>query len=284
MDAGVVGRAPVCLCVLCGLPAAGKSTLARELLSTAARLGWRAGLVPYDDLIPEQAFQTRVLEDGVKLQEMHTEWKLHRQAVLRCIEQFLEKPRVLAEMQSSCQINIAAWERCIQAVLQQALDCTQAERAPLLFLLDDNFYYPSMRYEVYQLARKYSLGFCQVYLHCDLESCISRNQSRSEPIPTEVIQEMVKRLESPNPQKNSWEANSISVNTTAKLSECDVQSVMELISSALSNPLSPVEDNTEQTEADRPEMCHQCGSPGRPGLSTAHLRSHEDCQRKSSTP
>ncbi|KAE8284148.1 L-seryl-tRNA(Sec) kinase [Larimichthys crocea] len=252
MDAGVVGRAPVCLCVLCGLPAAGKSTLARELLSTAARLGWRAGLVPYDDLIPEQAFQTRVLEDGVKLQEIHTEWKLHRQAVLRCIEQFLEKPRVLAEMQSSCQINIAAWERCIQAVLQpEALDCTQAERAPLLFLLDDNFYYPSMRYEVYQLARKYSLGFCQVYLHCDLESCISRNQSRSEPIPTEVIQEMVKRLESPNPQKNSWEANSISVNTTAKLSECDVQSVMELISSALSNPLSPVEDNTEQTEADR---------------------------------
>lgn len=67
-----------------------------------------------------------------------------------------------------------------------------------------------------------SLGFCQVYLHCDLESCISRNQSRSEPIPTEVIQEMVKRLQSPNPQKNSWEANSISVNTTAKLSECDV--------------------------------------------------------------
>ncbi|KAG8008634.1 L-seryl-tRNA(Sec) kinase [Nibea albiflora] len=261
-EAGVVGRAPVCLCVLCGLPAAGKSTLARELLSTAARRGWRAGLVPYDDLIPEQAFQTRVLEDGAKLQEMHTEWKLHRQAVLRCIEQFLEKPQALAEMQSSCQINIAAWERCIQALLQpEALDRTQAERAPLLFLLDDNFYYPSMRYEVYQLARKV-------------------NQSRSEPIPTEVILEMVKRLESPNPQKNSWEAHSISVNTTAKLSECDIQSVMELISSALSNPLSPVEDNTEQTEADRlkcaTSVVHQADQACRRLISEAMKTAREN--------
>lgn len=67
-----------------------------------------------------------------------------------------------------------------------------------------------------------SLGFCQVYLQCDLESCISRNQSRSEPIPTKVIQEMVKRLELPNPQKNLWEKNSISFKTTDKLSHCDM--------------------------------------------------------------
>ncbi|XP_044033945.1 L-seryl-tRNA(Sec) kinase isoform X2 [Siniperca chuatsi] len=254
-EAGGVGRAPACLCVFCGLPAAGKSTLARKVLSTSAQYGWRASVVPYDDLIPEHAFQTKVVENGVKLQEM-TEWKLHRQAVLWCIEQFLEKPQVLAKLPSSCQINRAAWEQCIRALQHpEALNRSQADGAPLLFLLDDNFYYPSMRYEVYQLARKFvfldSLGFCQVYLQCDLESCISRNQSRSEPIPTEVILEMVKRLESPNPQKNSWEANSISLNTTDNLSKCGIQRVMELISSALSNPLSPVEDNTEQTEADR---------------------------------
>lgn len=68
-DAGV-GRVPACLCVLCGLPAVGKSTLARTILSTAAQHGWRAAVVPYDDLIPEHAFQTKVMEDGVGLQEM----------------------------------------------------------------------------------------------------------------------------------------------------------------------------------------------------------------------
>ncbi|CAJ1080262.1 L-seryl-tRNA(Sec) kinase [Xyrichtys novacula] len=242
-DSGGVDRAPICLCVLCGLPAAGKSTLARRLLSDSVRLGWRVSVVPYDDLIPEHAFQTKVVEDGVKLQDMHTEWKLHRQAVLHCIEQFLKGP----QQPSSPHINMAAWERCNKTLLQPETP----HRAPLLFLLDDNFYYQSMRYEVHQVARKNSLGFCQVYLQCDLESCISRNQSRSEPVPAEVMGDMVKRLEPPNPQKNSWEKNSVSLNTTDKMSDCDIQRVMEVISSAMSNPLRPVEDNTEQTEADR---------------------------------
>uniref|UniRef100_A0A3Q3IG77 Phosphoseryl-tRNA kinase n=1 Tax=Monopterus albus TaxID=43700 RepID=A0A3Q3IG77_MONAL len=256
-DAGVV-RVPACLCVLCGLPAAGKSSLALAVLNAAAQHGWRATVVPYDDLIPEHAFHTRVVEDGVKLQEMvktvelTINWKSHRQAVLQCIEQFLKKPEVLVELPSSCQINSAVWKQCTQALLQpEALDRSWADRAAFLFLLDDNFYYPSMRYEVYQLARKYSLGFCQVHLQCDLESCISRNQSRDKPIPTEVILEMVKRLEPPNPQKNSWEINSVLLNTTDNLSKCDIQKVMELISSSLRTPLSPIEDNTEQKEADR---------------------------------
>ncbi|XP_028287783.1 L-seryl-tRNA(Sec) kinase [Parambassis ranga] len=243
-ETGSVSNA--CLCVLCGLPAAGKSTLARKIFSTAAQSGWRVTVVPYDDLIPERAFRIRAEEESsVKLQEMHTEWKLHRQAVLLCIEQFLMNPEV---PQSSSLINSTAWEQCIQALQPHGL---KADHAPLLFLLDDNFYYPSMRYEVCQLARKRLLGFCQVYLQCDRESCISRNQSRCQPIPTEVIEEMVKRLESPNPQKNSWEKNSISLNAADSLSECDFQRVMDLISSALSNPLSPAEDNTEQKEADR---------------------------------
>lgn len=63
-------RAPVCLCVLCGLPAAGKSTLARRIAGTAAELGWRAAVVPYDELIPEQAFYPETVEDGVTVEDM----------------------------------------------------------------------------------------------------------------------------------------------------------------------------------------------------------------------
>lgn len=42
------------LCVLCGLPAAGKSTFARAL-SHQLRLerGWAAGVVAYDDVMPD---------------------------------------------------------------------------------------------------------------------------------------------------------------------------------------------------------------------------------------
>ncbi|XP_060951207.1 L-seryl-tRNA(Sec) kinase-like [Limanda limanda] len=275
------GRAPGCLCVLCGLPAAGKSSLGLTLLSTAAQLGWRATVLPYDDLIPGKAFHPRVEEeeeDGA----MHTEWKSHRQAVLQCIELFLKTPDVSAELPSGRQIKAAAWERCVRVLLRPEgpVVPSQADRAPLLFLLDDNFYYQSMRYEVFQLARKYSLGFCQVYLHCDVESCISRNQRRPEPVPTEVILEMGKRLEPPNPQKNSWETQSISLHTTDNLSKLDIQRVTELISSALRNPLSPLEDNTEQKEADRlkcaTSVVHQADQACRRLISEAMRTAREN--------
>lgn len=68
-EAGVTGRTPGCLCVLCGLPAVGKSTLARTILGTAARQGWRACTVSYDDVIPEHAFQITFAEDSVRQEE-----------------------------------------------------------------------------------------------------------------------------------------------------------------------------------------------------------------------
>ncbi|XP_077407406.1 L-seryl-tRNA(Sec) kinase [Vanacampus margaritifer] len=239
-----VDRARACLCVLCGLPAAGKSSLSRSVSLAARQRGWRAAVVQYDELISDQAFHTRKAGEEVTSQEGRTEWKLHRNAVLQCLEDFLEKE---PELSGNSNIDGPAWDRCIRTLLTPV----QADAEPLLFLLDDNFYYPSMRYEVFQLARKYSLGFCQVYVQCPLDMCISRNEIRPRPVPAEVIAEMAKRLESPNPKKNPWEAKSITVDTADDLSECDIQQVMELISSALSDPLSPVEDDGEQKEADR---------------------------------
>ncbi len=45
------------LCVLSGLPAAGKSRLARELRGRAQARGWMTLLVTYDDLIPARDWQ-----------------------------------------------------------------------------------------------------------------------------------------------------------------------------------------------------------------------------------
>lgn len=69
-EAGGLPRPPGCLCVLCGLPAAGKSTLSRSVCSAAARLGWRSTVVRYDDLIPQQAFTPRVAEEDGELPEV----------------------------------------------------------------------------------------------------------------------------------------------------------------------------------------------------------------------
>ncbi|XP_077595212.1 L-seryl-tRNA(Sec) kinase isoform X2 [Stigmatopora nigra] len=230
-------RPLACLCVLCGLPAAGKSSLSRKICLAAGRQGWKAAVLVYDELIPDQAFHARegLLDEDPTSQEARTAWKFHRNAVLRWIEEFLEKK--LANDST--------------AFLTPPLEDVQAENAPLLLVLDDNFYYPSMRYEVFQLARKYSLGFCQVYVQCPIEICILRNENRPRPVPGGVILEMAKRLEAPNSKKNQWEAKSVTVDSSQNVSKCQIQKIMELTSSAMSEPLSPVEEDEEVKEADR---------------------------------
>lgn len=239
----------VCLVVLCGLPAVGKSSLARELRVASAGLGWRSAALSYDELIPEEAFLTGHRDNRLSgEQQQQTEWRQHRQAVLKSIEHLLQDPSGdEAQLQDVCDfISKASWEKCVQDLLRSL-----SRPAPVVLLLDDNFYYPSMRYEVHQLARKHSWGFCQVFLSCDSETRVERNRSRARPVPSEVTEEMERRLEPPNPQRNWWERSSLELNTSDGLREEHIQTVVDLISFSLKNPLSPIEDNSEQKEADR---------------------------------
>ncbi|KAM6951506.1 L-seryl-tRNA(Sec) kinase [Aplochiton taeniatus] len=254
-DGNQVGMQPLqpltCLCIFCGLPASGKSTLARAVRALTVNEGWRATVVSYDEIILDEAFRAKSVDDH-GLQQPPTEWKVHRQAILQCVEHILQNPQGLAPLTSSCHINSDAWRFCVQALqLTGTVENSKTEQCPVLILLDDNFYYPSMRYEVYQLARKYSLGFCQVYLHCPVEACIERNLKRPQPLPTKVILDMAQRMDPPSVERNSWEKNSIALDSTSNLSQEDMQRLLELLSCAVNNPLSPVKDDTQQKEADR---------------------------------
>ncbi|KFP74869.1 L-seryl-tRNA(Sec) kinase, partial [Apaloderma vittatum] len=120
----------------------------------------------------------------------------------------------------------------------------------LFLVLDDNFYYQSMRYEVYQLARKYSLSFCQLFLECPLECCLQRNRLRSHPLPDQTICLMARKIEMPDLEKNSWEQNSLILNSLDCTLE-DNEQIISLLATALENPVKQNEENTEQKEADR---------------------------------
>ncbi|XP_010085316.1 PREDICTED: L-seryl-tRNA(Sec) kinase, partial [Pterocles gutturalis] len=129
-------------------------------------------------------------------------------------------------------------------------------------ILDDNFYYRSMRYEVYQLARKYSLSFCQLFLECPLECCLQRNRLRSHPLPDQTIHLMARKIEMPDLEKNAWEQNSCILRSFDCTSEDKYANalterfsittqIISLLATALENPVKQNEENTEQKEADR---------------------------------
>ncbi|KAF4787796.1 hypothetical protein TURU_167707 [Turdus rufiventris] len=179
-------------------------------------------------------------------------WKQSRRELLQCLEGFLRALLTGAPPAGPAQ---PGWQRFLgccrrQGLLPAAEGEPGAASRPLLLLLDDNFYYQSMRYEVYQLARKYSLGFCQLFLECPLECCLQRNRLRSDPVPEQTIQLMARKIEMPDLRKNAWEQHSLILNSSECISEDDEQ-IMNLLATALENPERPNEEDTEQKEAAR---------------------------------
>ncbi|XP_066095317.1 L-seryl-tRNA(Sec) kinase [Saccopteryx bilineata] len=240
------------LCVLCGLPAAGKSTFARALSHQLRQeRGWAVGVVAYDDVMPD-AF----LEEPFQ-------WKSLRQELLKYLEYFLLAVINGCQMSAPSNRTEAMWEHFITCLKDQNFISSAALEAqscyilmktavsgPLFLILDDNFYYQSMRYEVYQLARKYSTGFCQLFLDCPLETCLQRNGGRPRALPAETLRLMGGKLEEPNPEKNAWERNSLTVRSSACSSEASPE-LIDLLLTALENPVKYVEENIEQKETDR---------------------------------
>ncbi|XP_027786016.1 L-seryl-tRNA(Sec) kinase [Marmota flaviventris] len=257
--AGSAGPRERGLCVLCGLPAAGKSTFARALgRRLRQERGWTVGVLSYDDVLPDASL------DSEGARPPPSQWKMLRQELLKYLECFLTAVISGCQMSAPPNRTEAIWENFITCLKDQELIFSSALKAPYCYLLaktavsrplflvlDDNFYYQSMRYEVFQLARKYSLGFCQLFLDCPLETCLQRNGQRLRALPPETIYAMGEKIEKPNPQKNAWEHNSLTIQSPA----CSLESSLEvtdlLLLTALENPVKNIEDNMEQKEMDR---------------------------------
>ncbi|NXV73316.1 PSTK kinase, partial [Atlantisia rogersi] len=188
-------------------------------------------------------------------------WKQSRRELLQCLERFLRV--LLTGVPPTSPAPQPAWERFVSCCRGQGLLCgadrharagrcpTRADTPrPLYLLLDDNFYYRSMRYEVYQLARKYSLSFCQLFLECPLECCLQRNRQRSHPLPDQTISLMARKIEMPDLKRNAWEQNSLVLPSPDCASE-DNEQIISLLATALENPVKQSEEDTEQKEEDR---------------------------------
>lgn len=161
-EVSVDGRPKLALCVLCGLPAAGKSTFARALtLRLRQERGWAVGVLSYDDVLPP------ALRDDAGTLPRPSQWKMFRQELLKHLECFLVAVISGGQMSAPPNRTETMWEDFINCLKNQDLIFSAAHEAQpcqlwaktavsrcLFLVLDDNFYYRSMRYEVYQLARK----------------------------------------------------------------------------------------------------------------------------------
>ncbi|NWR76389.1 PSTK kinase, partial [Centropus unirufus] len=179
-------------------------------------------------------------------------WKQSRQELLQCLELVLRA--LLGRVPLPGPGPRPLWQRVLAACREQGLLAPGPAARPLCLILDDNFYYRSMRLEVYRLARRYSLGYCQIFLECPLECCLQRNRLRTHPVPDETIRAMAGRMEVPDGERHAWERNSLILNSSSTAPEHD-ERILALLALALETPVQPAEEaeqeNTEQKEADR---------------------------------
>ncbi|KAF6778003.1 hypothetical protein AHF37_06836 [Paragonimus kellicotti] len=217
---------------LVGLPGSGKSSVCSELVKCNTpdiQMFW----IHYDDLIPDSVFTPHALRFS---DDAHTsEWKKYRQLIADCVE------RLLVE-RLGLQLELNLSEECLALYSRMPKLPHTSDETRVVLLLDDNFYYSSMRYTYFLLAKRYGLGFLSVACHCPLSVCLSRNSHRSKPVPDHIIIRMERKIEWPDPQVNQWEKHTVTLDYSNLFTPNHLQMILESINVAMQEPFSYAEE------------------------------------------
>jgi len=87
------------------------------------------------------------------------QWKLYRKAILRCIDGFLARlcgQSLHETVDDVSEMSTDVLHNNISPVFSKLYDalCTTQRHGADILMIDDNMYYASMRYQLYQMARK----------------------------------------------------------------------------------------------------------------------------------
>ncbi|KAF0975108.1 hypothetical protein FDP41_005861 [Naegleria fowleri] len=149
------------MCLLYGLPASGKSSVSKLLEQKLRNLNFRVEVFEYDQVLMNYQVQKNVLDFSSEL------WK---------------ESRLIIEKQTI-------------ELVENYLESSQEAEKALVIILDDNFYYKSMRHDFVQICRNFSLSHVQILLKCPVDVCVERDKLRTISVGEAVIREMSQKFE-----------------------------------------------------------------------------------------
>lgn len=127
---------------------------------------------------------------------------------------------------------------------------------PVVLILDDNFYYRSMRKQYYQLSKicmffyftldfQVRIPFMSISFRTPMDECIRRNAERCNSVPDSVINRMESRFEWPDSNICPWERYNLELNNSITIN----RDIEDFVGFVLDQPLVFVD--LEQLEAER---------------------------------
>jgi tRNA uridine 5-carbamoylmethylation protein Kti12 len=200
--------------LLCGLPGAGKSTLARLFLDKQGASS--IALIEYDDL--QDSLLTIMKGEVFDEQHMLQAWKSSRTLALQ--------------------------------TLSERLDDSNTK----FLFLDDNFYLQSMRKQIYQVCQNHItannnnntdrvIHFGLVWMETPVDVCLERNQQRPQQrrVPDTVIHHMQHKWEAPGEKGAVWEKSVLRLDGTTSRST-HLQVLQQYLTSEQLTVVLPRED------------------------------------------
>ncbi|KER26659.1 putative L-seryl-tRNA(Sec) kinase [Opisthorchis viverrini] len=229
----------ILLVTLVGLPASGKSSLCRTLTERSIS-DYAVVWIHFDNLIPLSALHPVPESDSEP-----SDWKHWRQVIHDCVERCIQACRNPTNQSLVTQ-------QC-RSLLPSFPPFPDDSPSNVIFLLDDNFYYSSMRHAYYLLAKRYEAGYASVVCCAALTDCMERNRVRETAVPPNVISKMHQRIEWPDPEGNRWEQHTFIVNTSKDISSETLDSLQEFLMSSSKKPFSYVAEieQAQRREQDR---------------------------------
>uniref|UniRef100_A0A1B0AJA2 Phosphoseryl-tRNA kinase n=1 Tax=Glossina pallidipes TaxID=7398 RepID=A0A1B0AJA2_GLOPL len=222
----------ICLTALIGLPATCKTTFSEHLLEAKFNR-FNTLHFCYDYFF---AFNTDIVHT-------QTDYKLKRNNILQILQSVIE----ILKFEEHAAETLKGFPKL-------SLNLTD-NNEDYVIICDDNHFYRSMRYKLYQMARRYTLSFAQIYFECDLSKALERNRSRpaSSRLPPEIIDGMHKKLECPKPniafERNTLILRDYQANTIDCL-------VLPFLTNSFANPLKPFERMAVKSPGDQ-SVVHQ---------------------------
>jgi len=220
----------VSICVLCGLPGAGKTTLCKHLLKNSGEYNFIH--ISYDELIPWIDFS---------LPDVLNTWKKYRTEVLEFVKS------LISVLQNKSCINFVDNLQLLNKdhalmLYSKTIEFFKRQSENIVYLIDDNMPYLRMRYEYFQIARLYNIGYCTILVDCSFAECQKRNKQR--PVQEVVMQKSLRRinaqLERPDIHNKNWEKNFCIIELLEENFVSVESKIFRTIQVAFHNPVEPI--------------------------------------------